>query len=70
MLQKFWSIREKLNVHDGVVLYMDRIVIPQGLRKHVLDHLHSAHQGVTGMLARAEATMYWSGISVDIKSKR
>ena len=70
LLEKFWSIREKLNVHDGVVLYMDRIVIPQALRKHVLDHLHSAHQGVTGMLARAQATMYWPGISLDIESKR
>ena len=70
LLQKFWSIREKLNVHDGIALYMDRIVIPPALRKYILDHRYSAHQGVTGMLSRVQATMYWPGISVDIESKR
>ena len=57
LFEKFWSIREKLNAHDGVVLYMDRVVIPQALSKHVLNHLRSAHQGVTRMLAWAQATM-------------
>ena len=60
-----------MNVHDRVVLYMNNIVIPQALRKYVLDHLQSAQQGVTGMLVWAQATMYWPGISVesDIESK-
>ena len=49
---------------------MDRIVIPQGLRQEILDVLHSAHQGVSGMLARAQTSVFWPGISRDIESKR
>ena len=36
----------------------------------MIDHLHSAHQGVESMLFRAQATLYWPGISVDIENKR
>ena len=39
-------------------------------RKHVLDHLHSAHRDVTGMLTLAQVKMYWPGISIDIESKK
>ena len=45
-----------------------RIVIPPSLQKHVLYALHSAHQGVSGMKARANATIYWPGMINNIGS--
>ena len=59
-----------LHVADGVLMYKDRVVIPPSLQAEVLDSLHSAHQGVTSMLARAEASVYWPGITTDITNKR
>ncbi|MBY0580465.1 MAG: DDE-type integrase/transposase/recombinase, partial [Rickettsiales bacterium] len=47
-----------------------RIVIPPTLRNDILDVLHSAHQGVSGMIARAQATVFWPGITYSIQSKR
>ena len=47
-----------------------RIVIPPSLQKHVLYVLHSAHQSVSGMKARANATIYWSGMINNIFSTR
>ena len=50
----------------GVVMMGDRIVIPPSLRREVLSHLHSAHKGVSQMTSRAQALVFWPGITSDI----
>ena len=58
----YWTLAQKslLSTYDNIVLYKDKIVIPKSLQ--VLRVLHSAHQGCTGMIARASASVYWPGI--------
>ena len=51
-------------------MYGSRIVIPASLRREVLECLHAAHQGVSGMKARASNSVYWPGIAADIASRR
>ena len=51
-------------------MYNDRIVVPQSLRTRVLEALHSAHQGTSSMIARAESSVFWPGITSDIKRIR
>ena len=48
--------------------YKDRIVIPPALRQDCLSTLHTAHQGTSSMTARAEASIFWPGITSDISS--
>ena len=55
---------------DGVLCYKDRLVIPEILREGVLDGIHAAHQGVTGMAARIDETVFWPGIHTDIIKTR
>ena len=55
--------RDHLYIVDGVILYKSCTVIPPSRRQHVLTVLHSAHQGVTSMTARAETTVFWPGIT-------
>ena len=62
-LQEYFSLRDGLYTLDGVVVYNDRIVIPPSLRDKVLQSLHSAHQGVSFMSSRAEASVFWPGIT-------
>ena len=69
-LQPYYQARDHLSTFDGVVLYKHRIVIPTSLRPHVLSVLHSAHQGVTSMVSRAESTVFWPGITQDIRTRR
>ena len=69
-VQGFWEVRQHLSVSDGVVLYKDRIVIPGPLRDHVINNLHSAHQGVSSMLSRATASLYWPRMTNDIHTAR
>ena len=52
------------------VPFKDRIVVPPSLRENVLTSLHSAHQGISRMNARAESCVYWPGITKAITKLR
>merc|ERR1711954_113634 len=66
----FHRFRHGLCVVDGIPGYKTRIIIPAKLRKQVLATLHSAHQGVSGMTARAEQSVFWPTITRDIVEAR
>ncbi len=69
-LREYHQFRENLHSVDGVIMFKDRIVIPPILRDDILTALHSAHQGVTAMMARAESSVFWPGITVAIATTR
>ena len=69
-IRPYWKVRHGLSNHDGITLYEGRIVIPASLRAEVLDGLHSAHQGVVGMKARASCSIYWPGLGSAITNRR
>ena len=48
----------------------DRVTIPTSMKKNILQILHSAHQGVSNMTARANQTVYWPDILKDIRNTR
>ena len=43
-LREYYQHRDHLSQVDGVPLYKGRVIIPECLRKFVLETLHSAHQ--------------------------
>ena len=49
-----------------MVVYKGRPVIPVALRPEVLATLHSGHQGVMSMWARASASVWWPGMHDNI----
>ena len=67
IIQPYFPFREGYYVFDGVILYRDRIVVPVSLRGTVLKALHAAHQGVSAMERHARATVFWPGMTQDIK---
>ena len=69
-LQRYFKIRDNLSTVDGVIMYNDRTLIPSSLRPNVLSNLHAAHQGVSTMLARAQSSVFWPGITNDIRQTR
>ena len=62
--------RAALWEESGALFLGRRAVIPVKLRKRCLQTLHSAHQGVTGMMARARETIWWPGIAKDVEELR
>ena len=69
-VKQYHKYRHGLVLVDGIVCYKDRVVIPEKLRAQVLGTLHSAHQGVSSMVNRAEQTVFWPGITTDINRVR
>ena len=65
-LKPYWNVKDQLLVLDNYVLYKSRALVPPKLRREVLETLHSAHQGVVGMRARAAKSFFWPGINHDI----
>ena len=70
LIRSYWEVRNRLSADNGLVMLDRRIVIPVGLRKRVLRSLHSVHQGVVGMKARANETVYWPGMDASIRNHR
>ena len=61
---------DKLHVVDGVVCYKGRLIIPMVLRQEVLDVIHAAHQGVSGMNNRLDESVFWPSITTDVINSR
>ena len=69
-LHEYHNLKDGLSMTDGIIIYKDHFIIPPSLRDEVLQTIHSAHQGISSMLARAEASIFWPGITPAIIAKR
>ena len=63
----FFDIRDELSVYDGVVIRGEGVVVPLSLRRDMLRRLHYAHSGVVSTLSLARESIYWPGMSSEIK---
>lgn len=52
---------------NNLLLYDSRIVIPSALRQDVLEKLHEGHQGIVKCWRRAVQSVWWPGVSKNIK---
>ena len=69
-IREYYQFRKHLYSSDGVAIYKDRIIIPPSLRPSCLSALHAAHQGTSTMMSKAEASIFWPGITNDIQTTR
>ena len=63
---EYSSVKADLNLHNGIILYRNRVLIPVDLRCKVLEHLHSGHNGISAMKAEARNWVWWPKIDDDI----
>ena len=62
----YWKERSSLTERDQLLLYNNRIVVPNSLQKETLQKLHEGHQGMERCRARAASSVWWPGISQQI----
>lgn len=67
-LRQYYSFRDELTTYRGLILKNQAIIIPQSLRKQVLEKLHKAHSGMENTLKLARDLVFWPSISTDIKN--
>ena len=69
-LKPYQRIARSLSIVDGVILAGNRLIIPSSLRPSILSALHAAHQSVTMMSARANDSVYWPNLTIDLHRVR
>ena len=63
----FWTFREEMCVEQNVIYKVNRAIIPKSLRSKFLQHIHAGHQGEIKCLLRAKQSVYWPGITTEIR---
>ena len=63
----YFSMRDKLSVHDGVIFHRRQIVVPVSLREDRKQNLHASHLGTESCLRRAQETIFWLNMNTDLK---
>jgi hypothetical protein len=54
---------------DNLVYRGNCLVVPETLRKEMLDLIHLSHLGVTKCILKARQVLYWPGMSRDIENR-
>ena len=67
LLLPYYSYRDELVAHDGLILRGDRLLVPMSLRLMIKKRLHAGHMGINSCLRRARELVFWPGMSRDIR---
>lgn len=67
-LKPYWQVRGELTIVNGLLLKGTRLVIPPNLQRQTLDQIHEGHQGISKCRQRAKVSVWWPGISAQIKA--
>jgi hypothetical protein len=67
-IKMYYSHRQELTLDDGLVLKGCRIIIPEEMRRQVLQSLHASHQGFAHTKLRASQVVFCPGINNDIRN--
>ncbi len=59
----YFNLRNEMTIHQDVILYNDRVVIPKSLQTELLRRLHVGHQGQERCKNLARKSIYWRGIN-------
>ena len=66
-VQAYQQAQGELSVVNGLVVFGNRVVIPASQRQRILHQLHESHQGLHKCRQRAQITVWWPGLSRDLK---
>ena len=65
-IKPYRKYQGELSVHNNLLLYQNRLVIPKQQQQQVLQKLHNSHQGIQCCRLRAKSLVWWLHIHSDI----
>ena len=67
-LKPYYQVNDELTIVRGLLMKGTRIVIPTGLQRETLERIHDGHQGINKCRARANRSVWWPGLSAQVKT--
>ena len=67
-IQSYWYFRGEITCEDGILYKGTRLIMPKSEQASTLKVLHLGHYVIDKMSLQARETVYWPGISEDIRS--
>lgn len=68
LLRPYWENKHHLTMHDDILMYDNRLVIPQMLQLEMLDKLHTGHLGITKCKGRAQNSVWWPSVTAQVEA--
>ena len=65
-LLPYWKERSSISRKGKLLLYNQRILVPQSLRSETLQKIHTGHQGTARCRLLTKISVWWPGISSEI----
>jgi len=59
MIQKYWCMKDEITCIDGVLYKGYKVIIPEDMRKQMLNIIHENHLGIVKYKARVREYLYW-----------
>lgn len=67
-LKRYWHEKDRLTIVENLLLYGERMVVPEKLQQSTLDKIHNGHQGLQKCYQRTSTSVWWPGISKDLET--
>ena len=68
-VREYWCYRDEISSVDGLLFKAQKLIVPQSMRKEMLDRIHESHQGIVKCKQRARDILFWPGMSSQIEDK-
>lgn len=62
----YWEHRNRITLQEGILMKDARLIIPQCLRRDILEKLHTGHQGINKCRLLAKQSVWWPGLSTQL----
>ena len=66
-VRAYMKVKNELSEADGLLIRGSRVIIPRSLRADILKRIHDGHQGLTKCRDRAKSSVWWPGLSAELK---
>ena len=66
-LDPYYKIQQELSIHNDLLLYRNRIVIPEVHRSAIMRQLHVGHPGTSSMRSVARTVVFWPNMDLDLE---
>ncbi|XP_052771110.1 uncharacterized protein K02A2.6-like [Mya arenaria] len=66
-LKPYLNRRTELSLHQGCVMWGNRVIIPSSLRNQVMEELHSGHVGIVKMKSLARSYAWWPNLDSELE---